>query len=147
MAHRWPNWHATCHCWANVGPLAKMTLAHRWLPTVAQWRGQRWPTGQNDIGPPVAANGGPTAEPPGSCYLGGNIRTTSLRESNARSPKASITIDVSRSTTPRDDKSIHCCVYYIVNGGSHDVVIVRVGLQGTVVIRGIHDVTGASQSI
>ena len=26
--------------------------------------GQRWPTGQNDVGPPVAANGGPTAESP-----------------------------------------------------------------------------------
>ena len=26
--------------------------------------GQRWPTGQNDVGPPVAANGGPTAGPP-----------------------------------------------------------------------------------
>ena len=49
--------------------------------------GQRWPTGQNDVGPPVAANGGPTLAhrptvaqrrshrwpnvgPPGSCYLG-----------------------------------------------------------------------------
>ena len=67
LAHRWPNWHVTCHCWANVGPLAKMTLAHRWLPTVAchmPLLGQRWPTGQNDVGPPVAANGGPTAEPP-----------------------------------------------------------------------------------
>ena len=26
--------------------------------------GQLWPTGQNDVGPPVAVNGGPTAEPP-----------------------------------------------------------------------------------
>ena len=40
---RWPNGGAqrwatggptvACHCWANVGPLAKITLAHRWLPT------------------------------------------------------------------------------------------------------------------
>ena len=92
LAQRWPNSGMTtvaCHFgqWANVGPLAKMTLAHRWLPTVAQWwshrwpnvgppvaqqwhansgmslLGQRWPTGQNYVGPPVAANGGATGGP------------------------------------------------------------------------------------
>ena len=50
-----------CHCWANVGPLAKMTLAHQWLPTVAQRWPNRWSTG----GPTVAchcwANVGPLA--------------------------------------------------------------------------------------
>ena len=88
LAHQWPTGGppvaqlaATCHCWANVGPLAANGGGATGGPTLGPW----WPTGQNDVGPPVAANGGPTAEPPvaqrrshrwpnvgppGSCYLG-----------------------------------------------------------------------------
>ena len=56
-----------------IGPTVALMLAHQWPtggPPVAQLAchmpllGQRWLTGQNDVGPPVAANGGPTAGPP-----------------------------------------------------------------------------------
>lgn len=63
--NRWPNGGLPplAQWWpATVGP----TLGNRWhnggMPPLAQ----RWPTGQNDVGPPVAANVGPTV----ACYLG-----------------------------------------------------------------------------
>ena len=59
LAHRWPtSGPPVGHWWPTGGPPVAQLAYH--MPLL----GQRWPTGQNDVGPPVAANGGPTAEPP-----------------------------------------------------------------------------------